>query len=105
MENFKNSAEICRDFNHDPVLQQLLSDAPVTGAQYRGIRVEGVFTSESEITTNPQKYNDYVFACIVSVSNTFYAIGHAKDNSAPTIAPEIDHSVVYDGKVIFAGMA
>lgn len=105
MDNFKNSAAICRDFNHDPVLQQLLRDAPVTGARYRGIRVEGVFTSESEITTDPQKYNDYAFACIVSVDNIFSAVGHAKDNSGPIIVPEIDHSVIFDGKVIFAGMA
>lgn len=105
MENFRDSAGICHDFSSDPVLQQLLRDAPVTGARYRGIRVEAVFTPESEITTNAEKYNERIFACIVSVNNSFHAVGHMKDNSGPVILPEIDHSVVYDGKVIFAGIA
>lgn len=104
MENFKDSTEICRDFSSDPVLQQLLRDAPITGARYRGIRVEGVFTPESEITTNAEKYNGHVFACIISVNNNFHAVCHMKDNSGSVIVPEIDHSVIYDGKVIFAGI-
>ena len=105
MENFKDSAEICRDFSSDPVLQQLLRDAPIAGARYRGIRVEALFTPTSEITTNAEKYNGHEFACIISVNNSFHAVGHTKDNSAPAIVPEIDHSVVYEGKVIFAGIA
>lgn len=105
LENFKNSAEIRRDFSHDPVLQQQLSDAPITGARYRGIRVEAVFTPESEITTNAEKYNDYAFACIISVSDTHYAVGQLNGSPDSIILPEIDHSVTYAGKVIFAGIA
>jgi hypothetical protein len=105
MENFNNPAQICRDFNNDPVLQQLLSDAPVAGARYRGLRVEAVFTSESEITTNAEEYIDYAFSCIVSVNDISYAMGKRKDNPMSVILPEIDHSVTYAGKVIFAGIA
>ena len=105
LESFKGSAEIRRDFSHDPVLQQLLSDAPIIGARYRGIRVEAIFTPESEITTNAEKYNDYTFACIMSVSDMHYAVGQIKGKPDSIILGEIDHSVTYAGKVIFAGIA
>lgn len=105
MENFNNSAQICRDFSTDSVLQQLLSDAPVAGARYRGLRVDAVFTAESEITTNAEKYIDYTFSCIVLVNDMYYAVGKRKDNLMSVILPEIDHSVTYAGKVIFAGIA
>jgi hypothetical protein len=105
IDNFKNSGEIQRDFATDPVLQQLLLDAPVTGARYRGIRVEAVFTPESEITTNAEKYNGYTFACIISVNDMHYAVGQIKDIRDSVIVSEIDHSVTYDGKVIFTGIA
>lgn len=105
MDNFKSPAQICRDFNNDPVLQQLLSDAPVAGARYRGLRVDAVFTSESEITTNAEKYTDYTFSCIVLVNDMYYAVGKRKDNFMSVILPEIDHSVTYAGEVIFAGIA
>lgn len=104
LESFKSSAQICHDFSHDVVLQQLLSDAPIAGARYRGIRVEAVFTPESEITSNAEKYSDYTFACIMSVNDMHYAAAQVRGEIDSFILSEIDHSVVYDGKVIFAGM-
>ena len=67
-------------------------------------RVEAVFTPESEITSNAEKYSDYTFACIMSVNDMHYAAAQVRGEIDSFILSEIDHSVVYDGKVIFAGM-
>jgi hypothetical protein len=103
IDNYQNSAQVIHGLSHDPVLRLILG-TPVTGKHYRGIRVEAVFTSESEITTNAAKYNDYVFACIISVNDMHYTVGQVKDDPDSIILSEIDHSVTYAGKVIFAGI-
>jgi hypothetical protein len=105
IDNFQNPAQVIHGLKNDPMLQKLLAGVPLAGFQFRGLRVEGIFTPESEITLNAEKYNDYRFACIVLVNEIFHAVGQMKDVSDSIILPEIDHSVIYDGKVIFAGIA
>lgn len=105
IDNFQNSAQVVYGLSHDQMLQRLFTGVQLTGFQYHGLRVEAMFTSESEITTNAEKYNDYTFACIISVKDMHYAVGQIQGDKDSIILPQIDHSVTYAGKVIFAGIA
>ena len=102
-DTFTDTAQVERAFASDPVLTRLLLTHPLAGGKHRGIRVDAVFSPESEITLNADKYAGSSFSCIVALNDeTFYAVGRSATGTA--FLSEIDHSVVYGDKVIFAGV-